>query len=329
MSVIDAALAAYGLPSGRLREYDGEFDRNIRVTSDGADVVLKISGPGHSRLDVDWQIDLLTHLEGRLGSEEEIGFAVPRLLRTAAGEASIDVDGHRIRAMTWVPGTMLADCGDSHPSLLADMGRVSAVLTEALEGLQAPAGLSDHDWIAARSDAALRKSLAVLPASRETEVVEEILAFFEDAAPSFADLPRGVVHQDLNDHNLMVDETGSRVVGVIDFNDSLETIRVADVAIAASYGMRRPGDPIDHVIAVAEGFDDRLPLTEGEKRVVFPLAVARLAVNWAVWTARAVADPTPYGRARSQATWPVVDAVMRTGLAAGRERVLAALSTPY
>ena len=37
--------------------------------------------------------------------------------------------------------------------------------------------------------------------------------------PCAASLPSGVIHCDLNDQNVLVDEAGEHIVGVIDFGD--------------------------------------------------------------------------------------------------------------
>lgn len=148
----------------------------------------------------------------------------------------------------------------------------------------------------------------------ETRRVQEVISFHEQYKDLYSALPRSVVHQDLNDHNLMVDQTASRIVGVIDFNDAVSTIRAADIGIAASYGMRRSGDPLQNFVHVVRGYERIIPLSVAEREVVFPIAVARLAVNWAVWKSRAVTAPTAYGDARSRRTWPVIETVLHHGL---------------
>ena len=54
-------------------------------------------------------------------------------------------------------------------------------------------------------------------------------------------LPRQVVHNDLNDENILVHD--GAIYGMIDFGDATETIRVAELAIACTYAMFDQDDP--------------------------------------------------------------------------------------
>lgn len=212
---------------------------------------------------------------------------------------------------------------------LRDIGRVSAVLTSALEPLAAPQGIPEHDWMVERAHHSLRHALDALPPSREVDLTEQVLAFPEEHRPTFAQLPRSTVHQDLNEDNLFVPGPHpARVVGVIDFNDAAHTIRVADVAIAAGYAMRRGGAPRANLIEVVRGYEGVRALTGAERSVVFPIAITRLCINWAIWSARAQEQPTVYGQARSRTSWPFIEQIVRQDLHSAQEWVLEQLLSP-
>jgi Ser/Thr protein kinase RdoA (MazF antagonist) len=128
-------------------------------------------------------------------------------------------------------------------------------------------------------------------------------------------LPVATVHQDLNTHNVLVNPINPvRVDGVIDFNDTVRTVRVADIAIAAGYAMLVSDKPLEAFVTVVRGYLTQAPLTEGERNVLFPLGLIRLCVNWTTWLARSEGDLTSYAASRMRATWPTIQWVVDAGL---------------
>ena len=120
------------------------------------------------------------------------------------------------------------------------------------------------------------------------------------------------MHQDLNDFNVLVAENAKgqlKVSGIIDFGDTLDSIRVAEVVVAGAYSMLRQQDPLGALAAVVAGFNSVVPLTILERSVIFPLAAARLCLNACTWTKRTIMDPGPYGASRMMYTWPTVQLV--------------------
>lgn len=322
--VVDEVRRHFGLPQGRVRAYEGELDLNLRLSpAVGQDLLIKVSPPGTSPQLIAWQESLLTEMERHRRCSGPLGFEVPRLVPTTDGASAIDVDGHRVRVLTWVGGRLLSEVPGADVPLLRDIGRVSAVLTNALEGLAPPEGVPEHDWLAERAHHSLRSALDTLPPSREVELVEQVLAFHEEHRPVYAQLPRSTVHQDLNEDNLFVPGPHpTRVAGVIDFNDAAHTIRVADVAIAAGYAMRRGHAPLTNLVDVVRGYEAVRDLTEAERAVLFPIAITRLCINWAIWSSRAREQPTAYGQSRSRTSWPFIEQIVGQGLHTAQEVVL-------
>ena len=61
--------------------------------------------------------------------------------------------------------------------------------------------------------------------------------------PALDHLPHQVIHNDANEHNVLVADDGT-VVGLIDFGDVVWTARVGGLAVAGAYAMQgqtRPG----------------------------------------------------------------------------------------
>ncbi|MGB5185733.1 MAG: aminotransferase class III-fold pyridoxal phosphate-dependent enzyme, partial [Acidimicrobiia bacterium] len=102
-------------------------------------------------------------------------------------------------------------------------------------------------------------------------------------------LPRQVVHNDLNDENILVRD--GALVGVIDFGDAIETVRVAELAIACTYAMFDQDDPVGVATDVIAGYRSMAPLEDAEADALLDLILARLATSVTLSASRGRANP--------------------------------------
>lgn len=305
--VVQVLLDEYGLKVEEQEELGGEVDHNHRIrTSGGDEFLLKVS-EGAVTEALLWQESVLTHLEGDVPD-----LPVPRLVHTMSGPAWVKVEsGQRqfvARLLTWLPGKMISEIENPSQSLLVELGRVAARLTQSLARLD-PRHSQSHQWDLRNARVVVEEALPFIQAPEDRELVVRVLAWFDRVRPQLNTLPKGVVHQDLNDFNVLVRpgvDGGQLVSGVLDVGDALFTARVAEVAIAVAYAMLRKEDPLWAATAVVQGFHSVAPLSEAEIAVIFPLAAARLCVNVGIWTRRTSTSENPYGRDRMRHTWPAL-----------------------
>jgi len=277
--------------------------------------------------DLIWQEQVHVRL-----AQHRFPFDVPRLIATRSGglRVELEVEGipHIVRVLTFLEGELMSNVNVvPGADFLTDLGAVSARLTQALADLIPPPGLAEHFWVLNRSLDALTESLDRLPESHQTGLVRQIMEYVASALSGVDTLPVCTVHQDLNTHNVLVNpDNPVRVTGVIDFNDTVRTIRVADISIAAGYAMLVADKPLDAFSNVVRGYLAIAPLTNEEKSVLFPLALIRLCVNWTTWLARSEGDPASYAASRMSATWPTIQWVVDTGLDSCQRSVMERLA---
>ena len=318
----------YGLSLETFMVIEGETDASIGMRATTGEAFLVKARPDEmDSPDLIWQQQVHVRL-----AEHTFPFDVPRLIPARSGDlrVALDIAGvtHIVRVLTFLEGELMSDVSDV-PSreFLADLGAVSARLTIALADLVPPPGLTEHFWVLTRSLEALAESLDRLPPSDQTRIVRQIMDYAAGCLSGVADLPIATVHQDLNTHNVLVDPKNSvRVTGVIDFNDTVRTIRVADIAIAAGYAMLSSDEPLDAFVTVVDGYLQLAPLTSAERAALFPLGLIRLCVNWSTWLARSEGDPTSYAASRMSATWPAIAWAMDAGLEQCQQTVTERLS---
>ena len=100
----------------------------------------------------------------------------------------------------------------------------------------------------------------------------------------------------MNPHNLLTDPADpTRVAGILDFGDMVETPLICDMAVAASYQVD-PDAPLQSLQAFARAYHAILPLTPLEQTLFAPLTAARMLTTLAIASARAARYPdnAPY-----------------------------------
>ena len=303
----------YGLVSADLRFLGGELDRNYRVsTDDGRTFLAKLRTKADRDDRLRWQKEILLHIADR-----HLGCAVPTLVPTIDGDldVGIDVGSERwlLTVLNWVPGTDMVHVDNHSDGLLTDIGATAARVTERPRRLPVRNTARDPSLgrdALGRGDR--RVSGAGSDACRQSRCVRA-LGWFTDVEPLLDSLPMAMVHNDLNDNNILVEDVDGvqRVAGVLDFNDALYTVRVAEPAIAGAYAMLRKKNPLSAMGLIIAGYHGVTPLTDGELAAAYPLAAARLCVQALTWAVRGQTDPTEYGAMRMRHTLPALHRVLQ------------------
>ncbi|WP_432180708.1 aminotransferase class III-fold pyridoxal phosphate-dependent enzyme [Streptomyces sp. NBC_00063] len=310
----------------------GEVDQNVKVVdASGQPHFVRVTRTLPDSTDVAWQNSLLQHLASTAPE-----LPVPQLVQTMAGRPQVEVEHEGqtfvVRVMTWIPGRVLAEIEEHPADLLRELGVMAGRLSLGLSGMDEPVGLAMHDWDMRCADVVVADALPFVEDPARADDVRRIMSWYDRVKPFLCSLPHSVVHQDLNDANVLADtdEQGTlRISGIVDVGDSMFSVRATEVAIAAAYAMVRKDDPLAAAAEVVSGFQSVLPLTAEELAVVFPLAAARLCMNAVTWNRRVTEKSTEYGRTRMKHTWPAIRraALIPPDLAEAAFRAACALPT--
>lgn len=249
-----------------------ERDQNFLLRAvTGGRFVLKIANAIESRTFLDGQNAALA----RLGASLDF---CPRLLPARTGDATVLVDGHLTRLVTWLPGRALAEVRWHSRAVLEDLGARLGELDRELEGFDHPALHRDFYWDLARAPRTIGERLPLVNDAPMRKIIETIVARIERECRARLDrLPRSIVHNDANDHNVLV--TRERVTGLIDFGDMVHTFTIADPAVAMAYACLDKPDVPAALRAVAKGYHLARPFSDDELAVVFDLACLRLCLS--------------------------------------------------
>ncbi len=183
-----------------------------------------------------------------------------------------------IRVSKFIEGTALTkELATDH--LLADLAHAVAELLTQLQLIDSDIiKAHEHDWNL--RDALLNKSKAELITNpAEKKIVQHYFSIFEnDVLPGFGKLRKSVLHGDLNEANIIVNN--NTVNGFIDFGDISYAPAVCELAVLLTYIMMMfPEDCFDKAKIIIENFQQKFPLT-GDELEFLPLLIAtRLSVS--------------------------------------------------
>jgi hydroxylysine kinase len=276
--------------SGAFTRISGERDLNLHVTcADGRDVVFKICGDSDSAEELAFQNAALTHL-----ARTDPALPVPRVV-AARGGSTIVVHEHGgqrylLRVLTYLPGEPALGSTLSRAQRV-EIGMLAARLDRALADFDHPGANRVFIWDLVHF-ASLREKVAFLDTDQRKALAGRVLdRFAETVAPLLPALPRQVIHNDLNQNNLLLRPLEGAVSGIIDFGDMIRTIRVAEVAIAAAHLLYRETDPMSAMAQVVKGYARVLPLAIDEIAVLPVLIEARLVTRELIVSWRRQANP--------------------------------------
>ena len=256
----------------------GESDENFMLrTEAGERFVLKVSPVDRDTTVFEAQAEVMDTLAAA-------SIPAPSVLKDLEGAAvSRWVDGRgetrAVRILTWMTGRMWVDATPRSAALQRDLGRFLGRMDRALADYTHPALQRQTVWDLLRVAEIKDRLHALRDPSRRARVEDQLDLFEERILPELRDLRRSVIHNDANDYNILVDEAGTHVTGLIDFGDTLHTALVNELAIAMAYIMLGVSDPLAAASSLLAGYQSEHPLEEREVRLLPELAVTRLVVS--------------------------------------------------
>ena len=227
-------------------------------------------------------------------AERSTSLHVPRTVLTRPGNvvARIKFSAQttmRAQLLEYVAGTPWGKLADHDDALLADLGKKLAVLDVMLADFKHPAMYRTHPW---DLSALLqhRFSAGLIRDARRRRVLEWMFHYWAATAEAMLkDLPAAFIHGDSNDENLLVED--NRVIGLLDFGDSLYNPIVCNLAITLAYAMLGYDDPLPLAGKIVSAYQNVRPLSDSERHALYPLICGRLANTVAVAAGRRLSNP--------------------------------------
>src|SRR5690554_1106120 len=175
-------------------------DENFLLETDsGEKFLLKISNEA-AKENLDFQVRLLQHL-----SEMKLPCLIARTVLGKNGNALAAISRNKTaRLLSWIPGRLWATVNPKTDVLRNNLGKVAGTLTTALQDFEHPAAHRRLDWDLANAD--WTKRYLNRFSGEEKKMISYFQQRFSEVEHTYRTLPKSVVHNDLNDYNILVSE---------------------------------------------------------------------------------------------------------------------------
>ncbi|WP_350551829.1 aminotransferase class III-fold pyridoxal phosphate-dependent enzyme [Pseudoalteromonas sp. 120-MNA-CIBAN-0494] len=272
--------------SGQLKSLMGYCDQNLLLTTESnAQYIVKIANSAEPKLELDMQNAAMAHL-----TAEQC--AVPHALSNINGETITPITNAEqqtfyLRVLTFIPGKFYAEADSltHNESLWSNLGQFVAKIDLALAGFQHPGAFRYLDWDLAQGYRVSMSKKHLLHAD-QAPLVEKFLTLYQtQTMPVLAQLPQGVIHNDANDYNLLVNDVTAptRITGLIDFGDMVHSHIVNELAVACAYALMGEKSTQDGVLnafkTIVAGYHQVRPLSDSELEVLYSLVALRLCTT--------------------------------------------------
>lgn len=274
-------LQQHYLLEGELTELASYCDQNLLLMTTQQRYVVKVANSAEKKIELMMQNDAMTHLSAN-------GLPVPQVLENHENRQITEIEDDQqntfyLRVLTYLPGDFYAQAEQQNMStnLWQDLGRFMAKVANTLSDFKHQGAYRYFDWDLAHGYAICQEKKQHL-AQDQKPLVEYFLSMYQaQVAPNLAKLPCSVIHNDANDHNLLVDNTStpSKITGLIDFGDMVFSQTINELAITAAYAMMEQTDPLATLTSTVVGFHELYPINHDEFDALPSLIALRLCTS--------------------------------------------------
>lgn len=254
-------------------------DQNFYLQADdGQRYTLKIANRAEQLSAIEFQNRALHHV-----ATQDPSLLIPRVIPTRDGRlhCALEQQGNRhiVRMLSWLDGAPLHTTRND-PELKQSLGKILARLGLALQSFN-PSGSSTPSLWDMKNASGLRELLSHIRAPDLRLMLERVLDRFDQRVqPKLQHLRTQVIHNDLNPDNVLLDRSKpTRITGIIDFGDLVNSPLIFDLAVAATYQLAAGDDPLAGVLPMIAGYHAVRPLQAIEMKLLVDLIQTRLATS--------------------------------------------------
>jgi len=258
--------------SGKVTNLYSDRDQNFLIQSgSNKNYILKISNPAEKPEILELQNKATLYIRSRdpnLGIPLQIG---------EIKEFNKDGKTYFLRLLEYLDGQFLKDSlvgNAAHEKLGIFLG----TLSHSLDGFFHSAADREFEWDV-RAIELIKSRLDYLKSKSEKKTITHFLnEYANNVLPKASELKMAVIHNDGNDHNILVDENGE-TTGIIDFGDMVYSYQVAEPAVCMAYLGLEKEDPFKPMAQALKGYHSCFSLNYSELKSVIYLVCIRLCIS--------------------------------------------------
>jgi hypothetical protein len=258
--------------SGKAINLYSDRDQNFLIQSaSNQKFILKISNPAEQPEILELQNKATLYIRSRepnLGIPLQIG---------EIKEFNKDGRTYFVRLVEYLDGQFLKDSlmgNAAHEKLGIFLG----TLSHSLAGFFHSAADREFEWDV-RATKLIKSRLDYLKSKSDKKIITHFLNEYEkNILPIENELRMAVIHNDGNDHNILVDKNGE-TTGIIDFGDMVYSYQAAEPAVCMAYLGLEKENAFTPMAQVLKGYHSCFSLNYSELKSVIYLVCIRLCIS--------------------------------------------------
>ena len=300
------SLKEYGLKV-TVKKLDSDRDQNFHLAlASGNQFVLKIYNSNEDNDIIDLHTNVLCHLEKQQLRSIKTPILTKTLSKKRTGKIIKDNKIYRFRLVSYIEGTQLKDIKKNKISFY-DLGSSIANILKILSSLEDLRAKRYFAWDVGNIQFVLENSSKLNNKNKEMLIEYHIRHYQNRLAPLIKNLRRGIIHNDYNDHNIIMDRKNN-FKGVIDFGDMVYTYISAEPAICIAYAVLDSSKPFEVAADILKGFESIYHLSDEEIESVIYFSCMRLCISVVMANYRANLFPNnDYLMVSSEKAWRFLD----------------------
>lgn len=257
--------------NGTFKRLESYLDQNFLVkTKEGKKYVLKIANVQTPENWLDLQNKVLLHLT----SDQ-----IPKSVGLSSGGEMLFYKNHWWRVLEFLEGTMISNVPFHSDKLLVNIGIFAGNLSKKLTSFSHQAANRPIQWDLQLAAKLIQDWKIFVEDIQAKNAIDEILATIENKSAVLDSLRKSVIHADLTRYNILLNETGDQVQGLIDFGDVCWSWTIGELAVLLlETVMTDTTTPFNDAYIVVKNYHQITPITIEEVDVLYSLIRLRSAL---------------------------------------------------
>ena len=253
-----------------IKALDSYLDQNFLVQNNkGEKFVLKIANIDTPENWLDLQNKVVVHL---------FSDTIPKIILSKEGYPMILYKSHWWRVLNFLEGTMLSTVPFRSQGLLQNTGQFVGEISKQLASFSHKAAERNILWDLQLSASLVEKWVEFVEVEKIKEAIYAILKYWKTCIPAISKVRKSVIHADLTRYNLLLDISGEKIQGIIDFGDVCWSWTIGELAVLVlESAMTGSPTPFTDAYEVVKSYHSVYPLEQEEIELLYPLIQLRSA----------------------------------------------------
>ncbi len=256
---------------GDLTELYSDRDQNFFVDNIDNKFILKISNASEDFEVIDLQDKAANHINGK-----DPKMNIPLRIGSIHQEEKANKLFY-VRLLKYVDGILMST-KDLDDKTCTKMGLYLGRLSNNLKGFDHPGAQRVFDWDVKQINLIENKVNHIKSTHDKNTIYHFIDQFENHIKPISHKLNQRIIHNDGNDHNIILDME-SNPVGIIDFGDMVYSYQSAEPAVCMAYVALRANDILSSISLVLRHYNSVYKLNNFELQAVVYLMCLRLCIT--------------------------------------------------